>query len=171
MNRAQSPDHRHADIDNIGGHPKPSTMKPKQWILFSLITLTLLFGLCYLLQPLLVKPDPVDLDAGGHAFQAPQFVLDRYGPDAGRYFVPLVLAICTFAGIVASIMWQHATGRQGKWTWKAFAPILISPIVLFVTYAAAKDHPSGVIASLMAFENGFFWQVIIAGRGNKDAGG
>ncbi len=51
-----------------------------------------------------------------------------------------------------------------------YAPLIASPLVYAVVYAVTRDQPDLVIASLLAFENGFFCDTVLARR-SQSAGG
>ena len=42
--------------------------------------------------------------------------------------------------------------------------LLSSPIVFYAIYTLVKNEPDNVIALLIAFQNGFFWQTVLAKR-------
>jgi hypothetical protein len=39
--------------------------------------------------------------------------------------------------------------------------VLVSPIIFVATYKAAAQNPDTVLALVLAFQNGFFWQTIL----------
>jgi hypothetical protein len=107
-------------------------------------------------------------DPGGNYLNPPQFITETFGARVAAIFPPLVLSVCTILGITANILFLYTKRSIKKLTKRAFGPLLISPIILFATYATAMDHPDGFVACLMAFQNGFFWQAIFSSRELKD---
>jgi len=97
----------------------------------------------------------------GAPFRAPAIIEEQFGEVWAMVFPPLLLSSATILGIFASILWQ-LRNRQKPLGARDFLPLLISPIVLLVTYSVASEHPSVLIASLMAFQNGFFWQIVMS---------
>jgi hypothetical protein len=103
---------------------------------------------------------PVDEVSGSSGFSAPAAVQEILGPNWSFAFPALVLSFCTILGVTAEILWSKSKEGTKKLSAKDLSPLLISPIVLYSTFAVAKDHPDAFIAGLMAFQNGFFWQAI-----------
>lgn len=110
--------------------------------------------------------NPPDIEQGTE-FATPAPVAELVGPFWAETFVPIVLSIATLLGIAASIVWQNADAASKILTFRNLAPLVVSPIVLLFTYTVAKDQPSGMVATLMAFQNGFFWQEIIGKQRTK----
>lgn len=44
---------------------------------------------------------------------------------------------------------------------KIILPVLLSPIVFYSVYLITSVQPDDVIALLLAFQNGFFWQKVV----------
>ena len=39
--------------------------------------------------------------------------------------------------------------------------VLVSPIVFFAVYKLSASQPDNIVATLFAFQNGFFWQTVL----------
>lgn len=100
-----------------------------------------------------------DEDPAVTRFAEPHFVQENW-PEYANAFPGALLGLCTVLGILSSIIWFSAQEGAPRLTIASFAPILVSPIVLFVTYSVAIKHPDLIAGSLMAFQNGFFWQTM-----------
>jgi len=112
----------------------------------------------------IIHPERQAVEFPGAGLNSPAIVKDTFGPKAALFFPPVMLAACTLMGIVSNILWTHATDPNRKLGWRSFAPVLVSPIALFSFYTAASTEPDTVVAALMAFQNGFFWQTIFDAR-------
>ena len=95
--------------------------------------------------------------------------------------VPVVVKITTagtmLLGIFANALWV-AVGRTPEGspidivglitsvlrTPSFIKSALVSPIVFIVVYALVKNEPDPVVAHLLAFQNGFFWESVFADR-------
>ncbi|WP_416307398.1 hypothetical protein [Neptunicella sp. SCSIO 80796] len=93
-------------------------------------------------------------------FTAPQIVQDNW-PAYASMFPGFILGLSTLLGILSSIIWARSQDPSSRLTLASFAPIVLSPLVLFVTYSVAIEHPDAFAGSLMAFQNGFFWQTML----------
>jgi len=95
----------------------------------------------------------------------------------------LVLGSCMLAGVLASVLADElaAQGRRPisitrvilqtlrrPHTWTA---LVVSPLVFYGVYAQVKYEPDSITALLLAFQNGFFWQNIIARMKRIDENG
>lgn len=100
----------------------------------------------------------------GTNFSTPKLVAKWLGEDLAPLFPPVMLTIATLLGIAASIFWEYAEGKVTTVSVKSLAPVVVSPIILLFTYSMLIDHPDAIIAILMAFQNGFFWQVVLGKR-------
>ena len=117
----------------------------------------------------LVKPQTGGSVPEGHALKAPEIFVEVFGDKLAAFFPPIVLSFCTLLGIFANILYRYTQGDIDRLTKEAFGPLLLSPLVLYATYAIAVDHPDGFIASLLAFQNGFFWQAVFERRQRESA--
>jgi hypothetical protein len=109
----------------------------------------------------LTQPPETSLaDPGVSYFKPPEIISRTFGEGVAAVFPALVLTLCTLLGIIANILFSYTERSIKKLTIRTFGPLLISPLILFGTYATAKDQPDALIACLMAFQNGFFWQAI-----------
>ncbi|MFC4308210.1 hypothetical protein ACFPN2_03860 [Steroidobacter flavus] len=114
-----------------------------------------------------VATDTALVEEGSH-FKAPVLVEQVMGPNVAALFAPTILSLATVFGILASIVWEYSEGRITKLSSRNLAPLVVSPIVLLFSYAIAAEHPDAMIGTLMAFQNGFFWQVVIGKRDSKN---
>jgi hypothetical protein len=112
----------------------------------------------------IVYPERQAAEVPGTALNSPAIVKDTFGPKVALLFPPVMLAACTLMGILSNILWTYAADPNKKLGWRSFAPVLVSPIALFSFYKAASTEPDTVVAALMAFQNGFFWQTILEKR-------
>ena len=91
--------------------------------------------------------------------------LARLLPQWAAPLVPaLILFIFTILGIVAQVIWTETDeGRSFSRSsiLRSMRPLLVSPLVFYATLGVANQQPDPVIAGLMAFQNGFFWQAIL----------
>jgi hypothetical protein len=67
-------------------------------------------------------------------------------------------------GILARMFWEP--GESTFWTklWRGIKALLLTPLVLYPTFSMATQNPDAIVATLFAFQNGFFWQSILQGR-------
>ena len=78
------------------------------------------------------------------------------------------LLTCMLLGMIANYWWDHF--RKGK-GWddmlihEILLPMLISPIVFFGIWSLWPGKEITFALSLIAFQNGFFWQVIFSKAG------
>jgi hypothetical protein len=97
-------------------------------------------------------------------FTAPRVIQDNFPPFLVESFPAIILYIITLLGICAHIVWTY---NQKTWKgvgWGVVKPFVVSPIVFSVIYAIAKDVPDGIAGATLAFQNGFFWNVIVGER-------
>ncbi len=73
-----------------------------------------------------------------------------------------ILMLCMLAGMLGKYLWDAtASGSFGSPRLvELLRPILVSPIVFGVLWAAAKDQPPNLLGYVAAFQNGFFWQTV-----------
>ncbi len=114
-------------------------------------------------------PPPDAIDPGGARFRAPDIVQESFGPTVAAAFPAVIIAICTVLGIFANIAYSHIRDPMARWSLRSFAPFLVSPLVIYVTYSVASAHPDGFVAALLSFQNGFFWQSIFRKSGAEGA--
>jgi hypothetical protein len=81
------------------------------------------------------------------------------------------LALWLVVGMASNYLWDLF--RSGKsWqdvTWRGLLmPVLISPIIFFSVWSIWKGDPISFALPLIAFQNGFFWQVIFSKAGAID---
>jgi hypothetical protein len=80
---------------------------------------------------------------------------------------PTLVILITFGGILLGIAARYIFYLQAKFSWLDFTkPLCISPILLLPLIGSvqgAKDlQPMQVVSfALLAFQNGFFWQVVL----------
>ena len=82
------------------------------------------------------------------------------------------LALWMVVGMASNYLWDLF--RSGK-SWQdvtfrgLFMPVLISPIVFFSIWSMWKGDPISFTLPLIAFQNGFFWQVVFSKAGAVDS--
>ncbi|MGA8028395.1 MAG: hypothetical protein WB992_14725 [Bryobacteraceae bacterium] len=80
---------------------------------------------------------------------------------------PTIVILIMFGAILLGIAARYIFYLQAKFSWLDFAkPLCISPILLLPlmgSVQAVKDlQPTQVLSfALLAFQNGFFWQVVL----------
>lgn len=94
--------------------------------------------------------------------------------DAGWSWRPLFYVIAMLFGILCGYLHVHLARRtrvnlllEFKRAIRAGAftrSLLVSPIVFGAIYAITKNQPDLIIGTVVAFENGFFCDVILRGR-------
>jgi membrane protease YdiL (CAAX protease family) len=117
---------------------------------------------------------------------AVNFVASKYYPggylfaqaptDASASLVNLsLLALLMFLGILSSFIFERAKQRssdqESVWTnfsmvltdFQFIAAVFVSPIIFNSIYSLVHQNPEGVSDFLLAYQNGFFWQSILAG--------
>jgi|ERR1035438_4396956 hypothetical protein len=52
-------------------------------------------------------------------------------------------------------IWAKSTNSNGF-----RRSVIVSPIVFFVIYSAAREQPDKIVSFCLAFQNGFFWETI-----------
>jgi hypothetical protein len=80
-----------------------------------------------------------------------------------------LLFVMMIAGILANYFWVNGFGSSLDLT-KFWKRIVISPIIFLVVYVEAAKQARGLVPVLVAFQNGFFWQTILAGAGPSQHG-
>lgn len=68
--------------------------------------------------------------------------------------------IATIAGIFFKALWDSADAKS-LLKLNNLKPILIAPIVFYSVYATIQTLSDSLLAVLIAFQNGFFWQSIL----------
>ena len=99
----------------------------------------------------LCKWDLESDSAKSYALQTLKFVLlfRRYDP-----------------GIFFKAMWD-SPNLKSLFSFSNIKPLLIAPIVFYSVYAAVNTLSDNLLAVLIAFQNGFFWQSILKAEQNK----
>lgn len=68
-------------------------------------------------------------------------------------------------GMAANYLWEYYNSNA-SWTGLTFAgmalPLIISPLIFYSVWAMWKDRQISFVLDLVAFQNGFFWQVIFS---------
>ena len=91
-------------------------------------------------------------------------------PSLWRTFLLVVSTLLGIIGGYAHVRFQaigkHKLQLKQELTDMFHSPdfyrgLFASPIVFSVIYVAANQQPDGVIAALLAFENGFFWNRVL----------
>jgi hypothetical protein len=87
----------------------------------------------------------------------------------------VILAVLMLFGIFSSFVFEKARSREAaeQTVWKNFfdifsdfsfiAAIFISPVVFNSVYSLVHQNPQGLGDYLLAYQNGFFWQSVLAG--------
>ena len=81
----------------------------------------------------------------------------------------LVMGLGMLARAVQESIQSGAVGWR-RWFVESFqsasfaTALVVSPIVFYAVYNATKEQPDNVVSLLLAFQNGFFWQVILERR-------
>lgn len=110
----------------------------------------------------LVHHKVISTDSAG--FATPQ-VVARVLPDWAIALFPVtILFIATALGIVVRIFWEPGEGTLWTKLWRGIKALLLTPLVLYPTFSMATQNPDAIVATLFAFQNGFFWQSILQGR-------
>lgn len=73
-------------------------------------------------------------------------------------------------GMIANYLWDHCQAKKGLEDISLPAillPLLVSPIVFFAIWSLVEKNDNGLaeigmVWPLIAFQNGFFWQVIFS---------
>ncbi|HEY0460209.1 MAG TPA: hypothetical protein VGC97_13810 [Pyrinomonadaceae bacterium] len=146
-------------------------------ITYAILVLFLLVGslLIYWLGWELTKPLEPNINAGGGSFMnTPKVIEEKLGKDVASLFPAFILWASAVAGIAANILLENSLGNIKKLAKLIILPLILSPAILFGVYSLAASYPDNIAACLLAFQNGFFWQVLtsrflspIAGRGSK----
>jgi hypothetical protein len=122
-------------------------------------------------QPLLITEDPPA--KAGSPPPPPSQLLTGAIPSVddrmvGTFYV--ILFVCMLLGMLAKILFDALTDKKRiEWTKRARAavlPVLVSPIVFLTIMQAANADQAVTLASFIAvacsaFQNGFFWHVIL----------
>ncbi len=74
--------------------------------------------------------------------------------------------IATVVGIFFKAMWD-SPNLKSLFSFKNIKPILIAPIVFYGVYATVNTLTDDLLAVLIAFQNGFFWQSILKAEQSK----
>jgi hypothetical protein len=78
------------------------------------------------------------------------------------------LACCMLAGMIANYFWDlFRAGKpiEAARLTEVLVPLLISPIIFYSLWSWWPDQKISFLMSLIAFQNGFFWQVIFSKSG------
>ena len=74
--------------------------------------------------------------------------------------------IATIVGIFFKAMWD-SPNLKALFRFSNIKPVLIAPIVFYGVYATVNTLSDSLLAVLIAFQNGFFWQSILKEEQNK----
>jgi hypothetical protein len=77
-------------------------------------------------------------------------------------------------GMISNYLWDLFRSRKdwsGIRMQELFLPVLISPIVFYSFWGFAASQKAAFVLALIAFQNGFFWQVVFAKAGPIFPGG
>lgn len=126
--------------------------KHKVQITFILLALVIGLVLYISIAFLFVKPDFV-MKGGSLGSKIPWL-------EISLYFIMLV-------GMAAKYFFD-AIGEGNKLMfqkWQFFKPMLVSPLVFGAIYGSFGENTSILLLLTFAFQNGFFWQTILAKKG------
>jgi hypothetical protein len=110
----------------------------------------------------LVHHKVTSTDSAG--FATPQVLASVLPGWAIAIFPVTILFISTALGILARIFWEPGEGTLWTKLWRGIKALLLTPLVLYPTFSMATQNPDAIVATLFAFQNGFFWQSILQGR-------
>ena len=91
----------------------------------------------------------------------------------------VLLAALMLLGILSSFIFERSkqAAANGVSVWQNFSAVLsdfrliaaifVSPIIFNSVYSLVHQNPEGVSDFLLAYQNGFFWQSVIAGIAGK----
>jgi hypothetical protein len=69
-------------------------------------------------------------------------------------------------GMLANYLWEFYSTNNKSWAGLSFAglaiPLIVSPLIFYSVWAMWKDKNISFVLDLVAFQNGFFWQVIFS---------
>ena len=100
----------------------------------------------------------------------------KYSQTFQYYYVKVfLLYLSTVVGIVANEILKHLRENNQSKTEAVnltdvfqsvsfLRAILISPIVFYSVYGITSNQPDNIVSILLAFQNGYFWQSIVAKR-------
>jgi hypothetical protein len=79
---------------------------------------------------------------------------------------PLLAVVLMFAGVIFGIAATYIFNLSGAFSWRDFArPVVVSPLVLLPLIGslqgAALEPVQLVCFTILAFQNGFFWQQVL----------
>ncbi|HXJ87866.1 MAG TPA: hypothetical protein VMS18_13675 [Candidatus Binatia bacterium] len=97
-------------------------------------------------------------------FATPQVVAKVLPDWAVALFPVTILFIATALGILVRILWEPGEGTFWAKLWRGIKALLLTPLVLYPAFSMATQNPDAIVATLFAFQNGFFWQSILQGR-------
>ena len=93
----------------------------------------------------------------------------------------VLLAVLMLLGILSSFIFERSkqASANGVSVWENFsavfsdfrliAAVFVSPIIFNSVYSLVNQNPETVSDFLLAYQNGFFWQSVIAGIAGKSA--
>lgn len=86
----------------------------------------------------------------------------------------ITVGVAMFFGIISNSIWTHVAelpknepvsiGRVLKSALRSASLVrsaLVSPIVFMAVYALVKSEPDAIVAHLLAYQNGFFWESVL----------
>ncbi|GAB6040389.1 hypothetical protein [Endothiovibrio diazotrophicus] len=96
---------------------------------------------------------------GGH-FSLPEEFKPHLEGFVEKNYPAIIITLFTILGVFSKAILDYANKKERP-LWKIVAPpLLISPIIINPTFSMLAAHPDGFVASLIAFQNGFFWQTL-----------
>jgi hypothetical protein len=78
--------------------------------------------------------------------------------------------VAMVAGMAAKVGYDHFTGTV-PFAWASFlVPLMVAPMVYTGVYQLATGTTDTVVMLTLSFQNGFFWQDVLAGLGPPSGG-
>jgi len=101
---------------------------------------------------------------------------------SGNAWAIVLLALVMVAGIFSSFVFERAKDSRQEGVpvslrlseitadFKFIAALFVSPLIFNSVYALTEQNPETLGDYLLAYQNGFFWQTVLAGVAGNTAG-
>lgn len=105
----------------------------------------------------------------------------RVDGSAGNAWAIVLLAVLMVVGIFSSFVFEKARQSRKDGTpislrlaevatdFQFIAALFVSPLIFNTVYALTNQNPETLGDFLLAYQNGFFWQTVLAGVADKPA--